>query len=292
MKKLLFLFIAVSLLACSNKKNAPDAYGNFEADETLISAESSGKLMQFIPEEGDVLQPGTEVGLIDTIDLQLKKQQLLAQMQIINTKNPNIAAQIEVQKQQKSNLLIEKTRIENLLKDGAATKKQWDDINGNISVVDKQIQSIQTQSNSISGELENIRSQIAQMDQNLKKCHLVNPIKGTVITKFVNANELVSPGKVLYKIADVSNLFLRAYITNSQLSSIKIGDKVTIKVDKEHGEMATYTGEVTWISSTAEFTPKIIQTKEERQNLVYAIKVKVPNDGYLKIGMPGELYFK
>ena len=292
MKKLLFFFIAASLLACSNKKNTPDAYGNFEADETLISAESSGKLMQFIPEEGDLLQQGAKVGLIDTIDLQLKKQQLLAQLQIINTKNPNIAAQIEVQQQQKNNLLIEKTRIENLLKDGAATKKQLDDINGNIRVVDKQIQSIQTQGNSISGELESINSQIAQIDQNLKKCHIINPMKGTVLTKFVNANELVNQGKVLYKIADVSNLYLRAYITNSQLSSIKIGDKVTVKVDKTNNEMATYSGEITWISSTAEFTPKIIQTKEERQNLVYAIKVKVPNDGLLKIGMPGELYFK
>lgn len=292
MKKLLFFFITVSLLACSNKKNAPDAYGNFEADETLISAESSGKLMLFTPEEGDVLQQGAEVGLIDTIDLQLKKQQLLAQLQIVNTKNPNIAAQIEVQRQQKNNLLIEKARIENLLKDGAATKKQWDDINGNIRVVEKQIQSIQTQGNSISGELASIQSQIAQIDQNLKKCHIVNPMKGTVLTTFVNANELVNSGKVLYKIADVSNLFLRAYITNSQLSSLKIGDKVTIKVDKENSEMVTYSGEVTWISSTAEFTPKIIQTKEERQNLVYAIKIKVPNDGYLKIGMPGELYIK
>ncbi len=282
----------VFLAACSGKNNKSDAYGNFEADEVIISSEVSGKLIRFTLEEGNVIDSGQLIGLVDTTDLQLKKEQLMAQKNAISSKSGNIASQIEVQQQQKNNLLIDKARIEKLLKDGAATKKQLDDINGNINLVDKQILSIQTQNSSVVNEILGLDKQIAQIDQNIKKSHLVNPITGTVLDKYMQQNELVTPGKSLYKIADLSTIYLRVYVSESQLSAVKLGGKVEVLIDKGKDEMGKYEGTVTWISSTAEFTPKIIQTKEERVNLVYAVKVKVKNDGAMKIGMPGEVNFK
>ena len=211
---------------------------------------------------------------------------------VISAKTGNIASQIEVQQQQKNNLLIDKARIEKLLKDGAATKKQLDDINGSINLVDKQILSIQTQNPGVANEIMGLFKQIAQIEETIKKCHLINPIKGTILDKYMMQDELVTPGKSLYKIADLSTITLRVYISESQLSAVKLGQKVEILIDKGNKEMGKYEGVVAWISSTAEFTPKIIQTKEERVNLVYAMKVKVKNDGALKIGMPGEVNFK
>ncbi len=292
MKKYLIITALALLAACSGKNNKSDAYGNFEADEVIISSEVSGKLLLFNIEEGTELKAETLIGLVDTTDLQLKKEQLMAQKNSIATKTGNISAQIEVQQQQKANLLIDKARIEKLLKDGAATKKQLDDINGNISLVDKQIASIQTQNNSVSSDLLGIEKQIAQIEQSIKKSHIINPVNGTVLDKYMMQDELVTPGKSLYKIADITNIYLRAYVSESQLSSIKLGQKVEVLIDKGKSEVAKYEGFITWISSTAEFTPKIIQTKEERVNLVYAVKIKVKNDGALKIGMPGEVNFK
>lgn len=282
----------IFLAACSGKNKKSDAYGNFEADEVIISSEVSGKLILFNIEEGNEVNAGTLVGLIDTTDLQLKKEQLIAQKNATSTKTGNISSQIEVQQQQKNNLLIDKARIEKLLKDGAATKKQLDDINANINLVDKQILSIQTQNASIPSEIQSLDKQIAQVEQCIKKSHLVNPMKGTVLDKYMMQDELVTPGKSLYKIADLSNITLRAYISETQLSAVKLGQKVEVLIDKGKNDFTKYEGIVSWISSTAEFTPKIIQTKEERVNLVYAIKVKVKNDGVLKIGMPGEVNFK
>jgi len=292
MKKYL-LIIAIALLAsCSGKNKKSDAYGNFEADEVIISSEVGGKLLLFTIEEGSVIDSGKLIGIIDTTDLQLKKEQLMAQRGAISTKSPNIAAQIEVQQQQKNNLLIDKARIEKLLKDGAATKKQLDDINGSINLMDKQIASIATQNNSVGDEILGIDKQIAQINQTIKKSYLVNPIKGTVLDKYMMQDELVAPGKSLYKIADLSYIFLKAYVSESQLAAVKLGQKVEVLIDKGEKEMGKYEGIVTWVSSTAEFTPKIIQTKEERVNLVYAVKIKVKNDGALKIGMPGEVNFR
>jgi HlyD family secretion protein len=282
----------IFLAACSGKNKKSDAYGNFEADEVIISSEVSGKLISFDLEEGNVIDSGKLIGLVDTTDLQLKKEQLMAQRNAIATKSPNIASQIEVQKQQKSNLLVDKARLEKLFKDGAATKKQLDDINAAINLVDKQILSIQTQNNSVGDEVMGLEKQIAQIDQNIKKCHLVNPVKGTVLDKYMMQNELVTPGKSLYKIADLSTIYLRVYVSESQLSAVKLGGIVEVLIDKGKDEFSKYEGSITWVSSTAEFTPKIIQTKEERVNLVYAVKVKVKNDGALKIGMPGEVNFK
>ncbi len=292
MKKYLIITALALLAACSGKNNKSDAYGNFEADEVIISSEVSGKLLLFNIEEGAELKAETLIGLVDTTDLQLKKEQLMAQKNSIATKTSNITSQIEVQQQQKANLLIDKARIEKLLKDGAATKKQLDDINGSISLVDKQIASIQTQNNSVSSDLLGIEKQIAQIEQSIKKSHIINPVNGTVLDKYMMQDELVTPGKSLYKIADITNIYLRAYVSESQLSSIKLGQKVEVLIDKGKSEVAKYEGFITWISFSAEFTPKIIQTKEERVNLVYAVKIKVKNDGALKIGMPGEVNFK
>lgn len=292
MKKLVIISAIIFLASCSGKNNKSDAYGNFEVDEVIISSEVSGRLISFNLEEGIVIDSGKLIGIVDTTDLQLKKEQLIAQKNVISAKSGNIASQIEVQQQQKRNLLIEKARIEKLLKDEAATKKQLDDINGSISLVDKQILSIQTQNSSVVNEILGLEKQIAQIEQSIKKSHLVNPVKGTVLDKYMQHNELVTPGKSLYKIADLSTIYLRVYVSESQLSGVTLGQKVEVLIDKGKEEMAKYEGTVTWISSTAEFTPKIIQTKEERVNLVYAVKVKVKNDGALKIGMPGEVNFR
>jgi len=291
MKKYLFIISMALLTACSGKNDKSDAYGNFEADETIISSEVNGKIIHLNLEEGQEINAGTIVGIVDTTDYQLKKEQLTAQKNAISSKSGNIASQIEVQFQQKNNLLTDKARIEKLYKEGAATKKQLDDINGAISLVDKQIKSIETQNAGVADEILTLEKQIDQVTQNIKKCHLTSPVSGTILNKYIQTGELVIPGKTLFKIADLSSVFLRSYISESQLANVKLGQKVEVLIDKGEDNTATYEGTVTWISSTAEFTPKIIQTKEERVNLVYAIKIKVKNDGTLKIGMPGEVNF-
>jgi HlyD family secretion protein len=289
MKKLFFIPVILFLASCSGGKGDSDAWGTFEATETIISAEVPGKILRFDIEEGQVLKSGTMIGLIDTTDWLLKKEQLISQKSSIASKYPNVASQIAVQEQQLKNLQIEKDRIVKLYKDGAATKKQLDDINGSIDLVQKQIQSIETQNTSVGGELGSLSKQIEQIDENLKRCHLINPINGTVLDKYAETNEITATGKSLYKIADLSELYLRVYVSGSQLPNVKIGDKVDVFVDKDESSNQKLEGEVSWISTSAEFTPKIIQTKEERVNLVYAVKVRVKNDGTLKIGMPGEI---
>ncbi len=283
-----FLF---ELSACSDSNRSSDAYGNFEAKETIISAEANGILGQFAIEEGQVLNQNDTVGLIDTIPLYLKKKQIEAQKKTISSKIDNISAQINVLKEQKKNLEVEKNRLDKLLKDGAATDKQMDDVKGNISVIDKQIESVQTQNNSVKDEMTIYSSQIEQINDQIKKSFIINPMKGTVLEKYVEPHEMATQGKTLYKIANLNEMYLRAYVSGSQLSEIKVGQNVTILVDADKKTMKKSDGMISWISGQAEFTPKIIQTKEERVNMVYAIKVLVKNDGVYKIGMPGEVRF-
>jgi HlyD family secretion protein len=292
MKKLVLIPVILFLASCSGGKGDSDAWGTFEATEIIISAEVPGKILHFNIQEGQILKEGVMIGLIDTTDWLLKKEQLLSQKSTIASKYPNVASQIAVQEQQLKNLRVEKDRIEKLYKESAATKKQLDDINGNIDLVQKQIQSIETQNTSVGGELGSLSKQIEQADENLKRCHIVNPVNGTVLDKYAEANEMTATGKSLYKIADLGELYLRVYISGSQLPNVKIGDKVDVFVDKDENSNQKLEGEVSWISTTAEFTPKIIQTKQERVNLVYAMKVRVKNDGTLKIGMPGEIKFQ
>ncbi|MGV8945120.1 MAG: HlyD family secretion protein [Lutibacter sp.] len=278
------------IVACKNDEKA-DGYGNFEATEITISAENNGKLVQFNVEEGQVLEKGYYVGFIDTIPLNLKRDQLLASKSIVYSKSGSVLSQKNVLNAQLNTATINKTRIENLIRENAGTQKQLDDINGEINVIHKQIKSVESQNSPVIDELESIDVQLKQVEDLLQKSNIVNPTNGTVLTKYAEINEVTSFGRPLYKIADLSTMELRVYVSETQLSSLKIGQKVTVKVDAGES-MKNYEGVISWIASEAEFTPKIIQTKEERVNLVYALKVNVANDGGLKIGMPAEMWIQ
>jgi len=288
---ILFLVVIVLLASCKNNKNGSDAFGTFEATETTISSESAGKIQWIKIEEGQVLNAGDTIALVDTVQLSLKREALLAQQKAASNKANYILAQVKVIEEQIKTSMVEKNRLEKLFKDGAATQQQLDNINGLLSVYEKQISTIETQNAPVINELEAYDKQIAQLTDQINRSYVVNPVSGTVLTKYSEANEIVNQGKALYKIADLNDIFLRSYVSGAQLPNIKLEQKVKVLADKNESELKEYEGVVTWISSTAEFTPKIIQTKEERVNLVYAVKVKVKNDGTLKIGMPGEVKF-
>lgn len=295
MKKLLFIFIIVSLAACSENKKQGDAYGNFEAEEIIISSEANGKIYDLKIMEGDQINAGDTICIVDTTQLYLKKMQLLASAEAIRSKTKDVQVQINVLLEQKNNISREKDRIERLFKDSAATQRQFDDIQGQLALVEKNISATQSTLSStnqgILAELKPLELQIEQINDNIKKSIILAPSNGTVLSKFVENGELVAFGKAICKIADIENIYLRAYISGSQLSRIKLADQVKVFIDKDFEEQEEYKGELTWISSKAEFTPKIIQTKEERVNLVYAVKILVKNDGKIKIGMPGEMRF-
>lgn len=288
----LLLTILIFVTSCSKNEKRSDAYGNFEAVETIVSAEATGKLIDFNIEEGMVLEKDTKVGSIDADQLSLKKRQLEAQKNTIRTKFKNVFSQINVYQEQKKVNQIEKNRIEKLLRDDAATTKQLDDINGSINVLNKQIAAIESQNSTTLQELKNLDVQIQQIQDQIDKTSIINPVKGTVLMKLAEQSEIVNYGKPLYKIADLSVMELRVYVSGEQLPLIKIGQTVKVLIDAGRNEYKELEGIISWISSKSEFTPKIIQTKEERVNLVYAVKVKVNNDGSLKIGMPGEVVFK
>lgn len=291
MKKAITFLILTALLACSKNNDKADGYGNFEATEVMVSAEANGKIKELHLEEGSVLEANTIVGIIDTIQLHYSKEQLKAAAQTINSKSANVLSQKSVLHAQLQTALIEKKRIQNMFNENAATQRQVDEINGKVSVLNEQIKSINTQNAPITNENKSIAVQIEKINDQIDKSKITNPIKGTVLTKFAQPNEITAFGKPLYKIADISQMNLRVYISETQLPNIKIGQKLTVKIDTTD-EMKSYEGIVSWISSQAEFTPKTIQTKEERVNLVYAVKVLVKNDGSLKIGMPAEVWFK
>ena len=288
-----YLFAALLLLAaCNPNKERSDAYGNFEAIETTISAEANGTLRSFKLEEGQTIDAGVSVGIIDTVDTELRLLQLRAQVKSVGSKTDNLNAQIAVIEKQTENLITDKQRIEGMFKDKAATQKQLDDINGAIDVAGKQKDALTVQFKSVKDESDVVRRQIDQLKEAIRKCHIVNPVKGTILAKYVEANEMVTMGKALYKIADISILDLKVYVSGSQLSDVKIGKDVKVIIDRPNGTTRKFTGKVSWIADQSEFTPKIIQTREERVNLVYAVKVRVKNDGSLKIGMPAEVNFK
>ncbi|MCD4788778.1 MAG: efflux RND transporter periplasmic adaptor subunit [Bacteroidales bacterium] len=289
--KYFFLIIVIVLASCSVKNHKSDAYGNFETDDVIISSEANGKLLFFDVEEGEKVEADKLVGIIDTTDLILKKKQLYAQEKAISSRLENIQSQINVQEQQKKNLLVDKKRIENLLKDGAATQKQLDDIDGKLDLIEVQISSIKTQNTTVLTELEVANTQIDQIEESIRKCNIINPINGVVLEKYAEPNEITAFGKPLYKIANLNDIYLRVYVSGAQLPHIKIGEQVEVLIDENEKTNKKLTGKICWISETAEFTPKMIQTKEERVNLVYAVKIKVKNDGSLKIGMPGEANF-
>jgi HlyD family secretion protein len=292
MKKISIIILAtIGLISCNKNNDKADGYGNFEATEVTISAEANGEIEYLKLEEGDVLEPNNQVGLIDTTQLHFNKQQLIASKSTVYSKSENVLSQIKVLQEQLKTTLIEKKRIQNMFAENAATKRQVDEIDGKVSVIQEQIKSVQTQNAPIVNEVKSIDVQIQKINDQIQKSKIINPIKGTVLSKYAEPNEVTAFGKPIYKIADISEMTLRVYISETQLSNIKIGQNVTVKIDSEN-EMKSFTGTISWIASSAEFTPKVIQTKEERVNLVYAVKVNVKNDGSLKIGMPAEMWIK
>ena len=283
---------ALVVAGCTSGENLSDAYGNFESTEVVISSEANGKLLSFAIDEGQKIEKGKHIGLVDTLQLSLKRQQLVASQKAVRSKVSGVLAQIDVLEEKKAVALTEKARLEKLLENQAATPKQLDDANGQISVLEREIRAIRMQNVTILSEAEALASQIAQLSDQISKSIIINPMNGVVLTKYTEPFEITAYGKPLYKIAHLDTLYLRAYISGSQLPHIRLGQRVDVLIDEDQDENRTLSGEISWISSQAEFTPKTIQTKEERVNLVYAVKVRVANpDGVIKIGMPGEVRF-
>ena len=290
-KKFLVLILIAFAWGCSQNTDSSDAYGNFESEPVIVSSEATGKVVSFIPEQGMNLEPGVVTAIIDTTQTVLKKQQLQAQKAAVGAKRSSIQSQVAVFQEQIKNLKVNENRIRQMLNDKAATQKQLDDLTGQISVIEKQIEGTKTQFTSINKEIDVLNAQEAEVEEQLRRCYVTNPINGTVLEKYVEQDEFATTGKPLYKIANINELTLKVYVSGAMLPSVKIGQQVTVVIDKDKTENQDLTGTVTWISQEAEFTPKIIQTKEERVKLVYAVKVNVKNDGRLKIGMPGEVKF-
>ena len=291
MKNIALLVLAMFIISCNKNNEKADAYGNFETTEITVSSESNGKIEFLNLEEGDAVEKGKTVGLIDTLQLYYTKMQLIASQKTVSSKSGNVLSQKQVLQEQLKTAKIEQTRIKNMFSENAATKRQVDEINGKVKVIEEQIKGVGTQNAPIKNEANSFSVQIEKINDQIKKCNLVNPIKGTVLTKYAEPNEVTTFGKPLYKIANLEEMNLRVYISETQLSSIKIGQQVKVKID-DFEQTKEYIGNIIWISSQAEFTPKIIQTKEERANLVYAVKIRVKNDGSLKIGMPAEIWIK
>ena len=295
-KTMLTAAAAILLAACGNNEKEYDATGTFEATETTVSAEQSGTLMRFDVSEGDEIAAGKEVGLVDTTQLWLKIQQMGATKAVYQSQKPDMEKQIAATRQQLAKAKTEQQRYEELVKDGAAPRKMLDDATSQVAVLQKQldaqVSTLNTQLSTLNSQLSTVDVQVSQLRDQLEKCHIVTPIAGTVLEKYVEEGEFVATGKPLFKMADVQQMFIRAYITSAQLQSIKIGQQAKVFADYGDGQRKEYEGKVTWISSRSEFTPKTILTDDERADLVYALKVAVKNDGYIKIGMYGEVSFK
>lgn len=310
MKKYIVYISAALLLSACTQKMDYDASGNFEADEVIVSAQQNGVLLSYQVKEGEALKTGENVGQIDVSLLKLQKQQAEASIEALSEKTvaPSdqielVRRQLEVQKAQLAQQLRERTRTQNLVKADAATRKQLDDINAGIDQLKKQIAvteqqlklntyNTNVQNRNILSEKAPMEKVAAQFQEQMNKGQIINPINGTVLTNFALQGEMQTIGKPLYKIADISTLNLKAYITGAQLPQVKLGQKVKVRIDNGKESYKDYSGTINWISSKSEFTPKTIQTKDERANLVYAIKIGVKNDGFLKIGMYGEVIFK
>ena len=292
MKHIKLYFCICSLLlitACKQNTEKADAYGNFEAVEIVVSAETAGKIQLLDVAEGQTIERGKLVGLIDTTSIWLQKQQLKQQQQAIKSKKTVLEAQLKVQDQQLENSLRDQQRIHQLFDKNAATAKQKDDIDGAVALIKAQRQAVKAQFDGIKEELQVVQIQIEQLNENIRKSEIRQVVDGTILAKYAEAGELASPGKALFKTAHLETLDLKAYITGKQLTDYVLDKEVEVLIDGPN-EMIAFPGKISWIASSAEFTPKTIQTKEERTDLVYAIKVRVGNDGRLKIGMPGEVH--
>jgi HlyD family secretion protein len=297
--KRLFLISSIALVAlsgCNRNQMEHDASGTFETTDILVSAEVPGKIESLDITEGDQLKKGQYIGFIDTTQLFLKKLQLEATSRSVTVRKPNVSIQVAATKDQIAKANIEKARIQRLLRDGAATQKQLDDINSQLDVLKSslsaQMNSLTTSVQGLDNESNVYQIQVAQIEDQLRRSRITSPMDGTVLAKYIEVGEITQTGKALFKIADTRHLFLKAYLVSDQLSEIKIGQKVTVFINGKDGGQKSYAGEISWIADEAEFTPKTIQTKDERQNLVYAVKIAVDNkDGAIKIGMYGDVDF-
>jgi HlyD family secretion protein len=292
MKYKTLIIIAILFSAgCKNKSDQPDAYGNFEATEVIVSAETSGRILQFNPAEGTEIEKGAEIALIDTTLFHLQKAEINAGMRSVTSRIGSINAQNDILDQQITNLNVNIARIENMLKDDAATKKQYDDLTGQTAVLQKQIAANNTQKVSVAAELSVYQSKEATLNEQIYRSSVKSPLKGTVIEKYSEAGEMTAAGKPLVKIADLSMVKLKVYVSGAQIGSLKLGQQCKVRTDNGRKGYNTFGGTISYISGKAEFTPKIIQTKEERVTFVYAVTIDVKNDGTLKSGMPGEAIF-
>ena len=292
MKKV--IYIAMALLAISCTKEAEfDAQGTFEATEVVVSSEATGRILNFDIDEGMAIAANQTVGTIDSLQLHLQRKQLVAQQSALLASRPDVKKQVAALREQIAKQKTELRRVENMLRDGAATQKQKDDIEAQIKIMEGQLEAqlstLDKNTSTINGNSVVLEAQIAALDDRISKCSIISPVGGTVLVKYAEAGELASAGKPLMKIADLKNIYLRAYFTSDQLANVKLGDEVKVVADFGGTERYDYTGRVAWISSESEFTPKTIQTKDSRANLVYAVKIAVENDGRLKIGLAGEV---
>ncbi len=296
-RNILLPFVALILYSCGSDEKAFDASGNFEANEIIISAEAAGVLKAFSVNEGQWLQAGEALGWIDTTQLSLKKQQIRAQLNVIESKKPNIGLQLEPLKEQIAHAKHEEQRLEKLHFGNAATQKQVDDIRSQLDVLQKQWSAQQSnlskQVEALNNEMDVLRIQQAQIDDQITKSRIVNPVDGTVLNTYVETYEMVTPGKPLYKIAHLNELTLKAFVSGNQLVDLQLGERLTVRVDDGKGGYSSTDGELVWISEKAEFTPKAIQTKDERASRMFAIKIRVANpNGTFKIGQYAEVLFK
>jgi HlyD family secretion protein len=288
--------LAISLLtSCQSEEARFDASGNFETTETVVAAKAQGQLLRLAVAEGDELPAGREVGVIDTTQLYLRKRQLQASARAVRQQTPNVSAQLGALAQQLANLQRERQRVVNLVKADAVPSKQLDDIDYQIATARQQLaaqrSALGTQASGTAAQAAPLQEQVQQVNDQLRNSQVVNPVAGTVLTVYVEPSEVVNYGQPLYKIGNTKTLILRAYVAGEQLTRVQLRQPVKVLVDAPEGKRREYAGRVQWVSSKAEFTPKVIQTKEDRVNLVYALKIAVPNDGSLKIGMPADVLF-
>lgn len=292
MKRIFYLFIPFFVLSCGEEKTF-DAQGTFDATEIVVSSEATGRILNFEVEEGASVSAGEMVGVIDTLPIFLQRKQLLAQQSALLKSRPDVEKQVASLKEQIATQNVELQRVENMLRDGAATPKQKDDLQAKIRLLESQLaatlSSLDKNTSSINSNVSALEAQIEILDDRLAKCRIASPINGVVLVKYMEAGELATVGKPLMKVADLNNIFLRAYFTSAQLANLKLGDTVTVVANFGGEARFDYKGEISWISDESEFTPKTIQTQDSRANLVYAVKIKVQNDGRLKIGLSGEV---
>ncbi|MBR4118682.1 MAG: HlyD family efflux transporter periplasmic adaptor subunit [Bacteroidales bacterium] len=292
MKRFVYITITLLMVSCGDKSEF-DAQGTFEATEVIVSSEANGRIISFNIEEGNMVDANTIIGTIDSVQLYLQRKQLEAQQSALLASRPDIKKQVSSLKEEIAKQKVELKRIGNMLRDGAATQKQYDDIEAHIRILegklDATLSTLTKNASTIDDNSAALEAQISALDDRIEKCKIVSPINGTVLVKYAEAGELATVGKPLMKIADLENIYLRAYFTSNQLADIKLGESVTVIADFGEDNRYEYDGKITWISAESEFTPKTIQTKESRSNLVYAVKIAVKNDGRIKIGLSGEV---